>query len=274
MSFAAEYRERVFEHFLDGASRRPHAEPRRALQPRDQVRRRASTTRGGSAPSGSPPATTRASSTAQRRPAALLRGVDARQGPELLPARGVGRRRFARALFPLGELHKTEVRALARELGARRCSTRATAPASASSASGRLREFLAHYLPAQPGADRDAEGARHRHASRPHVLHARPAPGLAHRRRARRGAKRPGTSPPRICERNELVVVQGHDHPLLIERCDSRTQAVHWIAGRRPRPELPLHRQGSLSPARSALRATRARRRRAAKCDFDRRSAR
>src|SRR6476646_7266503 len=38
-SFAGESRQRVFGHFPARTSRRTHPEPRRALQPRDQVRR-------------------------------------------------------------------------------------------------------------------------------------------------------------------------------------------------------------------------------------------
>ena len=68
-------------------------EPRRAVQPRDQVRRGLRLRAAARRERISPPATTRASRT---RPtgAELLKARDARQGPELFPARG--RRRAAR----------------------------------------------------------------------------------------------------------------------------------------------------------------------------------
>ena len=39
VNFAAEYRDRVFAHFLARISSRPHAQSRRAVQQRDQVPR-------------------------------------------------------------------------------------------------------------------------------------------------------------------------------------------------------------------------------------------
>ena len=107
------------------------------------------------------------------------------------------RARCSRArCFPIGDLPKAEVRRIAHE--------RALPVHDKRDSTGicfigerPFAEFLAHYLPAQPGAIETPDGPPARHAPRPDVLHAGPAPGPRGRRRARRGRERPGTSRPR-----------------------------------------------------------------------------
>jgi tRNA-specific 2-thiouridylase len=119
---------------------------------------------------------------------------------------------LARALFPLGDLTKAEVRRLAADAGlpvhAKRDSTGICFIGKRS-----FRDFLAGYVPEQPGAIVTADGTvlgQHRGLAY-YTLGQRHGFGVGGQR-ASEGAwyvadKRAG--------RNELVVVQGHDHPWL-----------------------------------------------------------
>ncbi len=91
---------------------------------------------------------------------------------------------LAHTLFPIGDLQKSEVRRLAREQ---------TLPVFDKKDSTGIcfigerpfAQFLETPLPAQPGHIETLEGRRVWSASRTHVLHARSAPGLRHRRTQR-----------------------------------------------------------------------------------------
>ena len=139
------------------------------------------------------------------------------------------------ALFPLGDLDKRAVRALAREAG--------LAPHDKPDSTGicfvgerRFPSFLARFVDTAPGPIETADGTcigEH--------------PGLAfftigQRRGLGVGGRSDSAEEPwyvaaKDHARNALVVVQGRDHPALLSRrlrvCD-----MHWIAGRAP--PLPL----------------------------------
>ena len=138
---------------------------------------------------------------------------------------------LARVVFPLARLAKTEVRRIAREAGL---------PVHAKKDSTGIcfigerpfREFLNRYLPRVPGPMRTPEGAE----VGEHI-------GLAfytigQRSRLGIGGRRGGEHAPWYVAgkdpgRNELIVVQGHDHPLLQTR--SLTAAdLAWVAGGPP----------------------------------------
>ncbi len=114
-NFAAEYWDQVFAHFLDEYRRRAHAESRRAVQSRDQVqdlpRSRACARRANA----SRPATTRAPIASTAAGACCARATPSKDQSYFLHA--LGQEALAATLFPLGELHKSEVRQLAREAG-------------------------------------------------------------------------------------------------------------------------------------------------------------
>ena len=95
-----------------------------------------------------------------------------------------------------------------------------------------FRDFLARYLPRVPGPIETPDGrvvGRH--------------DGLAYYTLGQRqglgvGGTRDGTDLPwfvaaKDATRNALIVVQGHDHPLLYRR-DVDAQQMHWIAGSAP----------------------------------------
>ena len=100
---------------------------------------------------------------------------------------------LSKTLFPLGALYKRDVREIARTAGLANVAEEGFAPASASSASGRFREFLSRYFPGSR-RDRHVDGPDHRPPHGAHVLHAGPAPGAGHRRHSATATATPGTS--------------------------------------------------------------------------------
>ncbi|HUL80631.1 MAG TPA: tRNA 2-thiouridine(34) synthase MnmA [Gammaproteobacteria bacterium] len=160
--------------------------------------------------------------------------------PQLLKARDGGKDQsyflaavaadeFRDVLFPLGDLMKSEVRAIARRAG--------LAVAEKKDSTGicfigerPFAEFLAQYLPRSPGPIVDERG-------REIGVH----DGLAYYTLGQRHGLRVGGVADRPeapwyvagkdAERNELLVVQGHDHPLLFDDWLAASDA-HWIGVR------------------------------------------
>jgi tRNA-uridine 2-sulfurtransferase len=142
---------------------------------------------------------------------------------------------LARTLFPLGELTKHAVRAIACE---QRIPTHAKKDSTGICFIGErpFRDFLARYLPREPGPIVTTEGeivGQHQ--------------GLAYYTLGQRqglhvGGTRGGRAAPwfvaaKDAARNALIAVQGHEHPLLY-RSEVDVDAMHWIAG--AAPALPL----------------------------------
>lgn len=133
---------------------------------------------------------------------------------------------LGRTLFPLGDLQKAGVRRLARE---------AVLPVFDKKDSTGIcfigerpfREFLATYLPARPGRIESLDGldlGEHQGLMY-HTLGQRQGLGIGglaeHTEAAWYVAGKD-------LERNVLLVVQGHDHPALLAG-SMRTEAVHWL---------------------------------------------
>ena len=139
---------------------------------------------------------------------------------------------LAPVLFPLGEMHKRDVRALARRAG---LPTHAKKDSTGICFIGErpFRDFLARYLPRSPGDMVTPDG----HTVGTHM-------GLAYYTLGQRqglgiGGTRGGDATAwyvagKDLAHNRLVVVQGHDHPLL-SRAVVHASDVHWIAGAPPR---------------------------------------
>jgi len=135
------------------------------------------------------------------------------------------------ALFPLGELTKTAVRAIAQARGlpnhARRDST-----GICFIGERRFRDFLQRYLPAQPGDIATPEGrVVGRHEGLMYYT-------LGQRHGIRLGGVRGAADEPwfvvgKDLPSNTLVVAQGHDHPLLLSRELVATQ-LSWVLGSPP----------------------------------------
>jgi len=142
---------------------------------------------------------------------------------------------LARTLFPIGDLAKIEVRRIAHEralpVHGKRDSTGICFIGERPFA-----EFLAQYLPAQPGTIEATDGrllGRHRGLMY-YTLGQRQGLALGGVRGA---AEAPWYVAAKDLERNVLVVTQRHDDPRLMSRAFA-TEPAHWIAGTAPAREF------------------------------------
>ncbi len=155
----------------------------------------------------------------------LLKALDGEKDQSYF-LHGVERQHFERVLFPLGELTKGQVRALAREAGLP-VFDKPDSTGICFIGERPFREFLARYIPTTPGNIATETGeivGRHR--------------GLAFYTLGQRGGLeiggRQGASADawyvaaKDLVRNELVAVQGHDHPLLVSRALA-TGPCNWL---------------------------------------------
>ncbi len=174
----------------------------------------------------------------------LLRGVDRDKDQSYFLHR-LSQGQLARSRFPLGGLTKARVRALAAEAG---LATSAKRDSTGICFIGErpFREFLARFLPAQPGEIRTPEGqllGEHQGLMY-HTLGQRRGLGIGGRRGA---GGEPWFVAAKDLERNVLVVVQGSDHPLLWSRGLAAGDA-HWVAAPPPRHAPPRHQQNPQTP--------------------------
>ena len=158
----------------------------------------------------------------------LLRGKDDSKDQSYFLHR-LTQEQLARVLFPVGELKKTEVRRLAQEAGlpnhAKKDSTGICFIGERP-----FREFLNRYLKKMPGKIVDDKGQTlGEHIGLAfYTIGQRKGIGIGGKKDASAGAwyvaeKRMAT--------NELVVVQGHDHPLLMKKSLKAADAS-WVAER------------------------------------------
>ncbi|MBK5938577.1 tRNA 2-thiouridine(34) synthase MnmA [Halochromatium roseum] len=136
-----------------------------------------------------------------------------------------------RALFPLADLTKTEVRARARQLGLPNAEKK-DSTGICFIGERRFADFLDRYLPRNPGPIMTPEGevvGEHRGLAW-YTIGQRQGLGIggvaAHE-------EAPWFVAAKAVERNALIVVQGGDHPLLYSEHLVGEQ-LHWIAGRPP----------------------------------------
>ena len=143
----------------------------------------------------------------------LLRGVDAGKDQSYFLHR-LNQSQLARTLFPVGHLHKTEVRRIANEIGLPNAAKR-DSTGICFIGERPFRAFLNRYLPLKPGPMRTPDGQ----VVGEHI-------GLAFYTLGQRkgigvGGRREGSGEPWFVARkdvaaNTLWIVQGHDHPWLL----------------------------------------------------------
>ncbi len=156
----------------------------------------------------------------------LLRGEDAGKDQSYFLHR-LNQQQLSKVLFPVGEMKKADVRKLALEAGlpnhAKKDSTGICFIGERP-----FRDFLNRYLPKIPGPIKTAEGKTiGEHIGLAfYTIGQRKGIGLGGAGEAWYVAEK------RIAE-NELVVVQGHDHPLLLKK-SLTAQDTSWTSGRLP----------------------------------------
>jgi tRNA-uridine 2-sulfurtransferase len=167
----------------------------------------------------------------------LLKGLDPAKDQSYFLHR-LNQAQLARTLFPLGELHKTEVRRIAQQIGLPNAKKK-DSTGICFIGERPFREFLGRYLSQAPGPIKDDHGrtvGEHVGLSF-YTLGQRQGLGIG-------GLKPNGTprgtsahAPWYVARKdiphNTLYAVQGHDHPWLLSST-LVADATSWIAGRPP----------------------------------------
>jgi tRNA-uridine 2-sulfurtransferase len=160
----------------------------------------------------------------------LLKGKDTAKDQSYF-LHAVGSEPLSRTLFPIGELQKAAVRAIAREQ-ALPVFDKKDSTGICFIGERPFAEFLERYLPAQPGSIEDSTGrvlGQHRGLMY-YTLGQRQGLKIGGTRDAQESAWYVAH---KDLERNVLVVVQGHEHPAMLAHKVHATQ-LSWISGHAP----------------------------------------
>lgn len=149
---------------------------------------------------------------------------------------------LAHAIFPLHDLTKPEVRAIARRLGLSNAGKK-DSTGICFIGERRFRDFLAQYLPREPGPIETPEGVRlgEHQGLAYYTIGQRQGLGVGG---IAGGQEAPWYVAAKDAARNALVVVQESRHPLLMS---DRLDAIqpHWISGQAP-SALPFRGEARL----------------------------
>ncbi|MAB46876.1 MAG: tRNA 2-thiouridine(34) synthase MnmA [Sphingomonadaceae bacterium] len=162
--------------------------------------------------------------------ATLLKGLDNNKDQSYF-LHAVGHKEIAKTLFPVGEIEKPEVRALAEKhdlITARKKDSTGICFIG----ERRFKDFLQQYLPAQPGKITTPDGDEiGKHSGLMYyTIGQRQGLGIG-------GLKEYSEDPWFVAEKdlenNILIAVQGTDHKLLFSH-GLKTESVDWVAGKPP----------------------------------------
>ena len=224
INFAAEYWDNVFEHFLSeykaGRTPNPDILCNKEIKFKAFLEYAAEDLGGNYIATGHYVRRRGADDNAQ-----LLRGLDNNKDQSYF-LYTLSKTQVGQSLFPVGNIEKPIVRAIAEELG--------LVTAKKKDSTGicfigerKFKDFLARYLPAQPGNIRTVDGeiiGRH-DGLMYHTLGQRKGLGIG-------GVKGAGEDAWYVVEKdlinNELIVAQGHDHSALLST-GLIAQQLHWV---------------------------------------------
>ena len=169
----------------------------------------------------------------------LLKGLDPAKDQSYFLHR-LNQAQLSRTLFPVGELHKTEVRRIAEQIGLPNAKKK-DSTGICFIGERPFREFLNRYLRHEPGPMIDDQGRqRGQHVGLSfYTLGQRQGLGIGGIKE--RGAPRGGGEHApwfvarKDMEKNTLWAVQGHDHPWLLSSALDADDAS-WVAGSAPAP--------------------------------------
>lgn len=166
--------------------------------------------------------------------AQLLKGLDPNKDQSYF-LHAVNGKQIAKTLFPVGDIEKPEVRRIAAEQGfinhAKKDST-----GICFIGERRFRDFLQQYLPAQKGEIVTDEGkviGEHLGLMY-YTLGQRQGIGVGG---VKNSAEAPWFVVAKDLNTNRLIIGQGHEHPLMMSR-SLYSEKLDWVAGQLP--ELPL----------------------------------
>lgn len=230
VNFAAEYRERVFQSFLHeyAAGRTPNPDILCNAEIKFKAFLDYATGLGATRIATGHYARSRW----QDGRVQLLRGLDPGKDQSYFLHR-LNQQQLSRVIFPVGHLHKSDVRRIASEIGLPNAAKR-DSTGICFIGERPFREFLNRYLPMTPGPMRTPDGRRvGQHVGLSfYTLGQRKGIGL--------GGSRDGTGDAWFVARKEMAsntlwVVQGHDHPWLLGKT-LQAQEASWVSGEAPMP--------------------------------------
>ena len=228
VNFTAEYRDRVFRYFLDEyrAGRTPNPD----VLCNTEIKFKAFLDHARRLGADRIATGHYARLAEQNEKFLLLKGRDPGKDQSYF-LHGLNQAQLATALFPVGELRKSQVRERAAAAGLL-THDKKDSTGICFIGERRFREFLSRYLPAQPGPIQTPEGETlGEHSGLMfHTIGQRQGLGIGGRRE---GSGEPWYVAGKDLKRNTLIVVQGRDHPALFHR-RLRATAPHWITSEPP----------------------------------------
>ncbi|RUR68110.1 tRNA 2-thiouridine(34) synthase MnmA [Variovorax sp. 375MFSha3.1] len=169
----------------------------------------------------------------------LLKGLDPAKDQSYFLHR-LNQAQLSKTMFPVGELHKTEVRRIAEEIGLPNAKKK-DSTGICFIGERPFREFLNRYISKEPGPIKDDRGRKlgeHQGLSF-YTLGQRQGLGIGgvKEKGAQRGSgdHSPWFVARKDVEKNTLWVVQGHDHPWLLSS-ELKADDASWISGEAPVP--------------------------------------
>lgn len=147
----------------------------------------------------------------------------------------LGQKALRHALFPLSRLTKPQVRHIAEQAGFSNFRKK-DSTGICFIGERRFRDFLSHYLPANPGPIETLEGevlGEHQGLMY-YTIGQRQGLGIGG---SARHDDRPWFVVKKDLDNNRLLVAQGHHHPALMKQ-ELSAEQLHWVAGTPPSPDF------------------------------------